>query len=139
MTEFTSKSGAKVVINMAPWADAKRLKAAIEKELSASGAKLDLEGDAASLVSAILSVDSSDAVDAALWPCLVRCTRADAKIVPATFDSPEARQDYYEILNYCLMENFRPLVEGLLNALPASVLAVVQKAKPPQNDTQNSQ
>lgn len=134
MTEFTAKSGAKVVINLAPWGDAKALKAAIEREASSSGLKLDANADAASLIASILHIDSSDFVDRAIWPCLARCTRNDAKIIPATFDSADARQDYYEIVSQCLMENFRPLVEGLMNVLPPSLMALVRTTTP-KSDT----
>lgn len=133
MTEFTAKSGAKVVINLAPWGDAKRLKAAILKEVATSGLKLDMEADASALVIALLSVDSSEAVDNALWPCLVRCTRDASKIVPNTFDGEDARQDYYEIVSQCVMVNLRPLVEGLLNVLPPSLLAMFQKQISPKS------
>lgn len=139
MTEFTAKSGAKVVINLAPWGDAKRLKAAIEKEAATAGVKFDLEADISTLVSTILAVDSSEAVDAALWPCLARCTRDSVKIVPSTFDFVDARQDYYQIVNSCLMENFRPLAEGLLNVLPPSLLAAFQKPASPPPSSQNQQ
>ena len=137
MSEFTAKSGAEIVINMAPWLDAKRLKAAIEKEAALAGVKLDdLKADVSVLISTALSVDSSEAVDAALWPCLVRCTRNKEKIVPATFNTEEGRQDYYEILLECLKVNFAPLFESLLSVLPEQMLAALKGKKaesaPPQ-------
>jgi hypothetical protein len=117
MLEFTAPSGAQVVINVADWADAKRLKKAIERELSESGLKIDLQADMSSLASALLRVDSSDAVDAALAPCLARCLRNGMKITDATFNDVEARKDYYEIVHKCIEENLRPLVESLLSLL----------------------
>jgi hypothetical protein len=138
MSEFTAKSGAKVVINVAPWADAKRLKAAIEKEASASGIKFDLKADISTIVSTMLSIDSSPVVDAALWPCLARCTRADAKITEATFDKVDAREDYYEIMNACLLENFRPLFESLLSVLPESLATIFTKQAKTNPESQNS-
>lgn len=130
MSEFTAKSGAAIVINMAPWLDAKRLKAAIEKEASAAGIKLDdLKADVSVLISTALSVDSSDAVDAALWPCLVRCTRNGEKITPSTFNSEEGRQDYYEIMFECLKVNFRPLFDSLLSVLPENLLSAMTAKK----------
>lgn len=135
MKEFTAKSGATIVINVAPWDDAKRLKGAILREVANAGVKIDKEADVSSLVSAVLTVDSSDFVDRALGPCLARCTRNSAKIVSSTFDSEEARQDYYQIIIECVMVNMRPLVDGLTNVLPASLLAMVQKQLQP-SDTQ---
>lgn len=130
MVEFVTKTGAKVVTNLAPWEDAKRLKAAVEKEASASGLKIDAKTDASVFVNALLSVDGSESVDAALWPCLIRCTRNSEKITSQTFDTKEGRQDYYEIVKACMTENFGPLVEGLLSVLPAGLMKMM---KQPEN------
>lgn len=133
MTEFMSKSGKKVVINLAPWPDAKRLKNAIMREAAASGITLDKEAPVAKLISTFMLVDSSEAVDAALQPCLVRCTRGGVKITEQTFDAVDGRQDYYQIITAVIDENCRPLVESLLSVLPSAlremVTAKVQAAK----------
>ncbi len=110
MTDFIAPSGARIVINFAPWKNAKMLKNAIEREL-ARGKGYDL--------ATALMVDSSEEVDAALWPCLIRCTRNDEKIVETTFDSAEARKDYYDIIEACVKENLRPLAESLISKLTA--------------------
>lgn len=110
MAQFTAPSGAVIVINVAPWKNAKALKNAIEKEV-AIGGNYNL--------STALMVDSSEAVDAALWPCLIRCTRNDEKIVEETFNDPNARQDYYDIVEACVKENLRPLAESLISKLTA--------------------
>lgn len=117
MTEFTAPSGAIVVINPAPWKDAKMLKKAIEKEISISDVSFDFLS--ASSFLSMLKIDSSDGVDAALWPCLVRCTRNNEKIVESTFDSAEARADYYDIIIACIKENLSPLVESLFSKFAA--------------------
>ena len=127
MTEFIAKSGAKIVVNIAPWQDAKRLKAAIQRECAKAGLKMDLQADVSTLVSAVLAVDSSDEVDAALYPCLARCTRNGAKITMNTFDDKEGRGDYYEIVMACIDENCRPLVESLLSVLPPGLVAMAKK------------
>lgn len=105
--EFIAPSGAKVVINSAPWRDAKQLKKAIEREIMVGGLNIPT----------ILMVDSSDAVDAALWPCLARCLRNDQKIVEMTFDDLEARIDYYDIALECIKVNLGPLAERLRSKL----------------------
>jgi hypothetical protein len=140
MTEFLTKSGAKVVVNVAPWQDARRLKSAIEREISLSGIKfdlgalklqeIDLKADAMPVLQAVgvplmemlMRVDSCDAVDEAMWPCLARCTRNGNKIIPSVFDTAEGRADYYDILAACIVENFRPLIESLLSQLPAGLI-----------------
>lgn len=132
MSEITTKSGAKVAINIARWEDAKKLKAAILRELADAGIKLDTEADIQTLLPAVLKVDSSEAVDTALWPCLIKCTRDSAKITSATFDSEEGRGDYYEIVWECIMVNLRPLVESLMSVLPASIRAQIAAANLPK-------
>lgn len=117
MTEFTAPSGAKILITPADWKSAKVLKKAIEKELNLDEG-LDFTNPA-TWIKNIISVDSSDAVDSALWPCLARCTRDNEKITEQTFDKLEARQDYYEIVSACIKENLGPLVESLFSKLSA--------------------
>ncbi|MBZ5673711.1 MAG: hypothetical protein LAP61_05635 [Acidobacteriia bacterium] len=119
MNQFTGPSGANIIIQAAPWPDAKKLKMAVEREAAGAGINLlDLKSDASGIVSAILRVDGADAVDAALWPCLARCLRGGQKITEQTFDDPEARKDYYEIVIECMKVNFGPLVESLASKLP---------------------
>ncbi len=120
MLEFVAPSGATVVINPAPWKDAKALKKAIEREIAYGGEKTTL--------ALVLGVDSSDAVDAALWPCLVRCTRDSMKIVESTFDDSAARTDYYDIVEACVKENLAPLAESLSSKL--SSLGIIMKKAP---------
>lgn len=109
--EFVSAFSKKpVVINLAPWKDAKILKMAVER--AASGMAIDLE-DVATLTPLILKLDGSPEVDAALGPCLIRCLYDGEKITDTTFDKKEARADYYEVVIACIKENFGPLVESL--------------------------
>lgn len=104
MTEFIAPSGAKVVINVAPWVDAKILQKALLRELAIAG-EISL--------SAALMVAASDPVEKAMMVCLSRCLYNNQKIIDATFDKPEARADYYEIVLACGKENLGPLAESL--------------------------
>ena len=122
MKEFTTKSGAEVKINLAPWADAKKLKASIQREAAASGVKMDLSADASAIIATVLSIDSSVDFDAQLFNCLARCTRNGQKITESTFNDEDARADYYEIVAACLEVNFRPLVQGFLSVLPKGLI-----------------
>jgi hypothetical protein len=131
MLKFIAPSGAEVQINVAPWKDAKNLKKTIEREVG-SVEGLSLDSDPGIFMAAMLKVDSSDMVDAALWPCLVRCTYNNEKITESTFDKPEARRDYYDIVSACVKENLRPLVESLFSQL--ETMGLVKKKKAP--DTQ---
>ena len=128
MPEFVAPSGATVVINDAPWSAAKALKKAIQREAALAGLKIDFDQDVSALINVFMQVDGADTVDAALWPCLVRCTRNGEKIQESTFDPTDARQDYYEIVFACLKANLGPLVESLFLKLSV-VLAVIAKKR----------
>jgi len=78
MREFTSTCGAKVKINQAPFSDALNLKNAVWKEAAKVGFNLnDAKGlseiDVSAFIGTFLSIDSSEAVYSAIWPCLARC------------------------------------------------------------------
>jgi hypothetical protein len=132
MPTITVPSGAKVVINLAPWKDAKNLKKALEREAAAAG-NVPMNFMETSALLTLLKIDGSDAVDAALWPCLVRCTRNDVKIVEETFDEAEARKDYYDIIQACVKENLGPLVESLFSKFAGLALKEQAKADESQN------
>lgn len=131
MAEIKVPSGSKVVINAAPWKDAKELKKAIERELAAKGASLEF--NEASLAVAFLAVDGSDAVERALAPCLLRCTYNDEKITESTFDPPEARKDYYDIVIACMKENLSPLADSLFSELEKMGVLRKQAAVNPES------
>lgn len=100
MHEFETNRKVKVVINAASFKDANTLKNAI---LNADG-KDDYT---------INIVDLEPKVEVALWPCLLQCTYGGQKITQKTFESEEAREDYYPVLNACVVENLRPFMKGL--------------------------
>lgn len=130
MAEYLTKKGnKKLVIGVAPWAEAKRLKSAIERAASRKGVTLSKEANIGQLVDAMLEIDSDDAVDAALGVCLARCTYAGSKITDTIFDNIEARGDYYEIITSCIKENLGPLVESLHSVLPPALLLFLMKGK----------
>lgn len=109
MVEFVAPSGARVIINAAPWVDAKNLKKAIQKEVNFDAAGMNEKW----IITQIFNVDGSESFDAAIWNCLKWCTYNDERITQATFDKKEARADYIEIMTVCVKENLGPLVESL--------------------------
>lgn len=113
MTEFTAPSGATIIINPAPWKDAKALKMAISREAAIRGMNFDNVDN--SLFTLFFQLQGSQDVDNALAACLVRCTRNNEKITDNTFDNVEARADYHEIVKSCLKENLSPLVASLFS------------------------
>lgn len=126
METFTAPSGMEVMIAPAPWAQAKLLKMAIQKELR--GEALVFNQDLTLILTSLLHIDSSAEVDRCLWPCLARCTRNGEKITEATFNDADARQDYYKIAGECIRVNFRPLWESLISELSnAGILTKKEK------------
>lgn len=111
---FTTENGkVEVVIKEGAFQDSMRLKNAV---LAITGnERYDIR-----------FLDVAPEVYAALWPCLMQCTYDLEKITPKTFESPTAREDYYEVINACVEENIRPFFKGLgsafslFNPLPAS-------------------
>lgn len=103
--EFIAPSGAIAVINITSFEEANNLKKAVEREL--------LTCDLNDPFKLALIVDSSDAVEAALWPCLNRCLYNGQKIIKSTFNDAEARKDYHAIAVECARINIGPFVESL--------------------------
>ncbi|MGH9864499.1 MAG: phage tail assembly chaperone [Candidatus Acidiferrales bacterium] len=117
MTDIIAPSGAKVKIGMAPFADAMALKNAVARELAASGVKADAIDDLSGLLPALLAIDCSPAVYAAIFKCLVRCSYNGQKITENTFEDAEARGDYYDIIIACAKENLSPFFKNLASRL----------------------
>lgn len=113
MTEFTTKSGAQAIVNVAPWKDAKVLKMVIEREAARRGISLDANNE--QVFALVLGISGSPEFDMAVWPCLTRCSLNSEKITENTFDKKEARRDYFEIMLACVKENLGPLVENLFS------------------------
>jgi hypothetical protein len=119
MADLDVPSGAKVVINVAPWEDAVLLQQAISREM-ALGAGLNL--------STFMMVAASRPVYEAMIKCLARCTYNTEKITPSTFNKKEARADYVSIVTACVKENIGPLEEGLYSVLSDLVDYVKKQA-----------
>lgn len=137
MVEFTTQSGAKVVINIAPFKDAMALKNALEKELALSGKSMNLslkDLELGALAPLVLSIDSSENVAKALFMCLARCTYNGEKIIEQTFEPETAREDYYEIVIACMKANVYPLLKRLISSLTN----LLSGLKTPAPDSQES-
>lgn len=107
--DLVTTSGAKVVINQAPFADVARLHRAVMRDAALMGGQINM--------AMVLMSLGSEAIDALVWPCLARCTYNDQKIIKETFDPVDARRDYYEILAAFAEVNIVPLVESLRSQL----------------------
>ena len=117
--EFTTENGAEVMIKEADFISSLKLKNAVLKAIKDSGvdiAKIDLEkitvGSLEPLIAIVLSADTSDDVQSAIFKCLLRCTYNKEKITESVFEKTAARKDYYEIVIACLKENLSPFFES---------------------------
>lgn len=131
MHKIDGDSGAEIVINVAPFDDAMQLKAAIGKQLSGHDidlSKLTGQSDVKDVfplvIKAVLSLDSSEDVQEAIFKCLLRCKYNGEKITKHTFENEDARADYYTIVVECLKVNLRPFFKSHLSKLEASGLTL---------------
>lgn len=112
--ELVTTSGAKVVINQAPFEDVSKLHRALLREAALVGGQLN--------IATILMTVGSEQVDALLWPCLARSLyepvgQSAQKIVKSTFDALSNRQDFYEVISAFGEVNIIPLVDSLRSQL----------------------
>lgn len=148
MKEFNAtNTGNKVIINCAKTREVQRLKQVILNEIkknpigiklvgqgvSALEKELDFTGVLDFIKDTLISIDTSDEFNEAIFNCLQYCTyKTVYKINEELFDNdevPEAREDYYEIIVACVEENLRPFVKSLISAWKthSSITEYVQK------------
>lgn len=142
MKDFKSEiTGNRIIINVASWREATRLKNVILQEFKKFnfGIKLnsnnaidvfDQEVDTAGILdfikNTLISVEISEEFNEALFECLKHCTYKTAfKINEELFDNdtiPEAREDYYTIMYACIEENLRPFLKSLVSVWKNQVM-----------------
>jgi hypothetical protein len=146
--EFTTESNAEVVINMANFIDASRLRVAVLGAIKESGveiSKVDIEkllsgvkedmgaavksGALDSLLDMVISLDCSEKVNNEIFNCLKRSTYNSEKITRDTFNELEARGDYYHIVIMCLKVNLAPFFKTLFSKLSALQLMKKQESQ----------
>lgn len=112
LQEFDLPSGAKLKVQVAPFADAKALYQAVLEEVK--GVQIGASMDITSVFKDLACVAfSSKKIEAALEICLKRCLYNDLKIDKTTFDPPEKRQDFVDVCFFCMKENLTPFTNGL--------------------------
>lgn len=111
--EIKLPSGSKLKINMAPFAESKRLYQVILGE--AKSVRVNGKDETFNLVKDLFCTAlSSTAIEEALKPCLERCLYNGQRITDATFEPESARVDYYDILSEVAQENIRPFTNALM-------------------------
>jgi len=107
-------SGAKLEINLAPFADANALYKAAAKELKSIKVSPEMDVFDANFIKDIgCSLICSDEITNAVMVCVKRCTYNGLKIDSDTFESEEARGDYTSVLLEVAKENLIPFLKGL--------------------------
>ena len=132
MKDFkTQNTGARVVINPAPYKKVVNLRKVLLKEIKQNSIGLKLTGKEEDVLektldfsgvldfikNVLIGADTSEEVENAIFDCLSYCTyNTTLKIDQDLFDKePEAREDYYEIIISCIEENLRPFIKSLVS------------------------
>lgn len=131
MLDFkTQNTGARVVINPAPYKTVLILKRVLLQEIknNAIGLKIskdkellektiDFTGCIDFIKNVLIGAEISEEVNIAIFDCLKYCTyNTTEKIDENLFDKvPEAREDYYEIIISCIEENLKPFIKSLVS------------------------
>lgn len=131
----TLPSGAMLEISMASFSEAENLLKVVSRELETINIKLGSEGLTLkeifsgggknigeealnTLKNIIVRVISSENINSALTPCIMRGTYNGTKINGETFDQPETWGDYLIIRKEVLMYILSPFVKNLSSLLP---------------------
>jgi hypothetical protein len=124
MMEYTSSNGANITINASSFGDALLLKKEAVKIIKKSNidiASIDLDFKnlkieaIQKIINILLEADSNDDFEKAVFNCLKRCKYNDLKITRDTFEEIEARENYYEIVTKCIIENLSPFIKPLVS------------------------
>lgn len=120
----TLGSGAQLEIQVPTFEDAHRLYKAMMEVLGGVSFNND------DLIVLISKLSTSEKVEAALWPCMARCTYNNTKITKDLFEDELIREDFLvvskEVLTFCLRPFFKSL-GSLLPKLPGLVDTDSQK------------
>jgi len=146
--EFTTESGAQVVINRPLFTDISRLRVAVLGAVKESGveiSKIDIDkllsgvkedmgaavksGALDSLLGMVITLDCSEKVNNEIFNCLKRSTYNSEKITRDTFNSEDAMGDYYHIVIMCLKVNLAPFFKTLFSKLSALQLMKKQESQ----------
>lgn len=145
MEDINLPSGAKLHITIAPFADAHALLKAILKavkgtQISAGTLDGDMSMDGilrspellSQIIDKVLSIATSDEVEACLWKCFERTTYQGIKLYRVLMDDPKfsdgIREDYYTICMKVIEANCKPFFKQTFSGL--SILAPITDSSP---------
>ena len=130
--EVELPSGAKLVIQLAPWAESKALWQAMAAELRDVQMSSDME-ITAWLKDVMCAVIASASVEAALEKCLRRCRYNDMRIDKDTFEPADRRSDYMKVCVEVAKDNVGPFMKNLFADFKQamSIIGSFQQSTPP--------
>ena len=114
MSEVICPSGAKLKLNLAPFAVSKKLQKVCAKELETVRLDFEQEVDVEFFKNIVCKLVSSDIVEGAFWECAARCLYNNQKVVEETFEPELARQDYLFVMIEIARANLAPFIQPLL-------------------------
>ena len=131
--EIKLKSGKILIINTASVSEVKTLKNVIFTEMKKYPLGIKLLGNTVNVLDkqidftavfdfikdVIISIDTSDEAESAIYDCLKHCVYDRVhKVTPELFDElEETREDYYEIIYSCVEHNLSPFIKSLISTL----------------------
>lgn len=131
--EIKLKSGKILIINTASVSEVKTLKNVIFTEMKKYPLGIKLLGNTVNVLDkqidftavfdfikdVIISIDTSDEAESAIYDCLKHCVYDRVhKVTPELFDElEETREDYYEIIYACVEHNLSPFIKSLISTL----------------------
>lgn len=136
MEFITTNTQKKVVINRATFKEASNLKKEVMKcLLSLKGIDIfqiqdqDKSKILDVLIELLISADTSEGLEKALFACLARCLYNDFYAITEKFfdDNPDAIEDYYEIAAKCIEVNLRPFGKSLVTEYKARMAKLPQE------------
>jgi len=120
MNEILLKSGAVLVVSMAPFSSSNKLLKVIMRELKTVDVQLENldfsrigSQDINTLKNAVCQLLASDTLEQAVFECMARCTYNGNRIVKDTFEPDDARGDYLPCAWEVIKINLRPFFNGL--------------------------
>jgi hypothetical protein len=134
MNEILLKSGAVLVVNMAPFSASNKLLKVVMRELKT--VDLELENldlakiatqDINTLKNAICQLLASDALEQSVFECMAKCTYNGSRVVKETFEPEDSRGDYLPCAWEVIKANLRPFFSGL-------DLSSLGSGQPPSDD-----
>lgn len=138
MREVSLPSGATLMVDSAPFSQARALWHAVLGELKAVPITSGATDTGNALKDLLCGAFSSPAVDRALKPCLIRSTYNGQKITDETFEPVEARADYVSVCLEVAKDNVLPFGSGLYAVYLQALTAVLAAGRGPKSETMTS-